>query len=123
MNFGKYSILTNKRHYLRDESNWWWEFKPITSADELRIVQFWNDGKDHTWVEAMWLELALSFGGTNIPADESKPVEEGGEPYILPSDNIDVRIEKLKEMPSRLVRELWDELGKVVQGWGPRKED
>ncbi|MEM4203776.1 MAG: hypothetical protein QXS54_06880, partial [Candidatus Methanomethylicaceae archaeon] len=117
------SILTNKRYHLQHEPNWWWEFKPITSYDELQIVQFWNDGVEHTWVEAMWLELALSFGGTNIPADESKPVEEGGEPYIKVEDSIETRIKKLKEMPSSLVRELWDELGKVIRGWGPRRED
>ena len=97
MKFGKYAILDEITHKFEQEPNWWWKIKPPTSGDELNMSKFFVqervvkgvDGtvKEYppTSLEIAYREIALTFGGTNIPADIEKPVEEGGKPVLKKS--------------------------------------
>lgn len=131
MKFGKYAILDEITHKFEQEPNWWWKIKPPTSGDELNMSKFFVqervvkgvDGtvKEYppTSLEIAYREIALTFGGTNIPADIEKPVEEGGKPVLKSDTDIEVIEALLKEMPHEMVLEIWDAIGDAVIGWGP----
>lgn len=125
--FGKYAILDISEHRFEMEPDWYWRFKPASSSAELAMSKFYDnmsrsvigaDGKPvfigPHWIEVMWREIALLFGGTNIP-------NEAGKPAL--SDNATIaEIENLlAAMPQGMVEELWKALGEAVSGWGPRQ--
>ena len=73
-----------------------------------------------TNAEIMHREIALTFGGTNIPLDE-KTVEEGGDPILKPSDSIETIEATLRKMPHPMLLEIWDAIAEAVPGWGPMR--
>lgn len=126
MNFGKYAILTGVNHTFSKEPEWSWTIKPVTTKEELAMTQFLNTervmvlpdgakiGRPATNLDVALEEIALTFGGTNIPDDK------GG--LLLKSD---ASMEEVKSvlltMPHEMVMELWDAIGEAIPNWGPAK--
>lgn len=124
--FGKYAVVNAAEYHFKDEPELFWKFKPATSMDELAMAQFYDntnrtltdrDGNPVVlgphWIEVMWREIALAFGGTNVQ-------NESG--VGLKNDASVDEIEKfLAEMPRDMVEEIWSALGEAVPGWGPVK--
>jgi hypothetical protein len=132
MKFGKYAILDNSKHFFDQEPDWYWEFRPVNSEDELRMAK-WVDANAVTveyegktlkappdWIQTAWQELMISFGGTNIPGDPGVPVSEGGAPILTPESSEDEILAELKDMPVEMLTELWTALGEAYPFWGPR---
>jgi hypothetical protein len=111
--FGKYAILSNSRHVMEKEPEWWWDFRPTTSRDELELLRFLENTPDASWIDVAWKELSLSFGGTNI-------TDENGQPILPPDATPDQVMGVLKEMPLEMVVEIWKALGEVHPLWGPK---
>jgi hypothetical protein len=123
--FGSYAILEGKKYDLEKEPDWFWEFKVVTSMDEVSYSQWQDenirevevDGKmiklNPMGFKAAWRELALSFLSTNIPGED-------GEPILSTGASIEEVEAALKIMPGDLVAELWKALQKVYPFWGPR---
>ena len=124
MNFGKYAILTPVVHTFEKEPQWSWTIKPVTTREELLLSQFLNAervavlpdgariGRPATNNDVMIEEVALTFGGTNIPDDKGNP--------ILKSDaSLDEVKALLLNMPQEMVVEIWKAVGEAVPGWGP----
>lgn len=133
--FGKYAILDGVTFNFEKEAGWWWKIKPATAGDHLNLRKFYSEGRiviapdgtrreyfPNLYEQAM-REIALTFGGTNIPLDDEKSVETGGDPIIRPDASIEMIEQVLKSMPSELVLEIWDHVGEAVPGWGPIKPD
>jgi hypothetical protein len=122
--FGKYAIVSSVEHHFSLEPDWYWTIKPITSGMELERSKFLMhnrsiqdvDGKRRelppTWLETAYREIALSFGGTNIPDEKDEPA--------LKPDALVADIEKfLREAPQALVWEIWVAIGESYSYWGP----
>jgi hypothetical protein len=68
-----------------------------------------------TWVEIAYREIALSFGGTNIPVSE-----KDNTPVLDDDAGINEVEVILKEMSTDLIAEIWKALGEANPLWGPR---
>lgn len=130
MNFGKYAIADGVTHNFEQEPSWWWKIKPITGKMELEMSKFLAHnriyvirGERHeqppTTLEIAFREIALSFGGTNIPKDVEKPVESGGEPFVSPDQSVELIEEAIGNMPREMVMEVWKAIGSAHPYWGP----
>jgi hypothetical protein len=131
MQFGKYAIIAPVAHNFENEPRWWWKTKPPTSGDELNMSKFLMQNRvltgpdgvkreyPPTNTEIMHREIALTFGGTNIPATD-KPVEEGGEAIIKVGDPVEIIEALLRQMPHGMVVEVWEALGEAIPDWGPQ---
>lgn len=130
MKLSGYSIIDDVTHNLNKAPQYWWKIKPSTSGDELAMQRFLlqnrsNIGPDGvrrefppTVIEVAYREIASVFKGTNIPKDENKPVEEGGEPILKENASIDEIEKVLMQMPHELVDELWDAITEANPSWG-----
>ncbi len=130
-NFGKYAIIDPVKHDFEKEPQWWWKIKPPTSGDELAMskylvqarVEVGIDGVRREYpptnTEIMHRELALTFAGTNIPAEDDQPVEDGGEPFIKADMSIEQIEARLRQMPHEMCVELWYAVAEACPGWGP----
>lgn len=133
MKFGKYAICDTITHTLEKEPLWFWKIDPPTSGDELAMSRFLIQNRIEmgpdgvrrelppTNTEICHREIALTFAGTNIPADMDAPVEDGGEPLVKDKATIEMIEASLRQMPHLLVLEIWDALGEAVIGWGPAR--
>jgi hypothetical protein len=128
MNFGKYAVLGAVTHHFELEPDWYWIVKPATSQDELEMAKFMSanryyttrDGVRHeqpaNWIEIEYREIALTFGGTNIPIDPERP--DSG-PILNDKAKL-LEIEAvLKSMPQEMVNEIWKAVGEANPTWGP----
>ena len=128
MKFGQYAILTDVKHVFEKEPNWIWMIKPPTARAELEVAKILATDKTRldldgtrvsqmpTTLEIAIREIAVTFGGTNIPTSESD------EAPILRRDSSLAEIESiLKEMPRLMILELWKAVGDACPGWGPAK--
>jgi hypothetical protein len=126
--FGKYAILSEVTHKFEKEPDWYWKIKPATSMDELQVAKLLSTEKftisadaervnlRPTTLEIAVREIAVLFGGTNIPTSETDPA-----PILKVGDSLD-RIESvLLRMPREMVQEIWAALGECTPNWGPRK--
>lgn len=126
-NFREYAIADSVTHNLSRKPEWWWKFHPPTTGDEIRLTKYLEtDRFDEngvaqpvTSIEIALREIALTFDGTNIPVDVEKPVEEGGEPILMPGSTVEMIEFVLSEMPNDLVIELWSAMKKAAPYWGP----
>ena len=127
-NFGKYAVVTDVRHEFKLEPGWWWMIKPPTAQDEMEVSKLLATDRSRmefdgtqirqmpTTLEIAIREIAVTFGGTNIPASETDSTP------VLKKDASWAEVEELlKQMPRALVLELWDAVGEAVPGWGPAK--
>ncbi len=124
MNFGKYAILTSVVHSFEKEPQWSWTIKPVTTKEELLLSQFLNTervavlpdgarvGRPATNNDVMLEEVALTFGGTNIP-------DENGNPVLKSDASLDEVKALLLKMPQEMVLEIWKAIGEAIPGWGP----
>lgn len=131
--FGSYAVITNIRFDFADESEYWWEIKPPTAGDELALTRYMNTGKSiytadggvetegsPSWLDILFYEIALLFGGTNIPADANKSVSDDGKPFISTKSTTAVIEAKLQSMPMEMISEIADQIAEHVPGWGPK---
>jgi hypothetical protein len=88
MQFGKYAIADDVTHDFEKEPQWHWKVRAVTTGMELAMSKFLNhrrlistpEGRAElppTSMEIAFREVALTFGGTNIPLLE-KPIPIGG---------------------------------------------
>ncbi len=124
MNFGKYAILTSVVHSFEKEPQWSWTIKPVTTKEELVLSQFLNTervavlpdgarvGRPATNNDVMIEEVALTFGGTNIP-------DENGNSVLKSDASLDEVKALLLKMPQEMVLEIWKAIGEAIPGWGP----
>ena len=131
--YGSYAILENIRFSFVDEPEYWWEITPPTAGDELALTRFMNTGKaiynpdggmetegSPSWLDVLIYEIALLFGGTNIPADPDQSVSGTGKPFISPKSSLSTIEAGLQTMPMDMVAEIADQIAKHVPGWGPK---
>lgn len=119
INFGQYAIIDGVTHNFEKEPSWWWKIKPVTAEMELSMSKFMNSSERRAPIEIAFREIALTFGGTNIPADPAKPVEEGGE-AVLKVGMVTEEIEGvIGLMPPDMLMEIWGAVGKSYPYWGP----
>ena len=126
--FGKYAILDKVKHVFEKEPQWWWMIKPPTAKDELAVARVLStdrsrielDGTRTTTLpmtlEVAMREVAVTFGGTNIPTSESDST-----PVLKEAATYEEVEEILKDMPREMLIELWIAVGDAIPGWGPRK--
>lgn len=131
--FGKYAVIDAVTHNFEQEPDLWWKINPPTSGDELAISKYLVSGRvvtdadgerreyPPTSTEIMHREVALLFGGTNIPLDPDKPVAEGGAPYIDAKMAVEIIEAKIRDMPHKMVIEIWEAIADAVPGWGPMR--
>jgi hypothetical protein len=128
--FGKYAIVDGTVHHFDQEPEWWWKIKPVTSGMELemskflahhRVIQARGERYElpPTNLEIAFREIALCFGGTNIPKDPDKKVEEGGEPYLEVGAETEAIEAALRCMPREMFMEIWKAVGEAYPYWGP----
>ena len=129
--FGSYAIVEPVTHHFDKEDKWWWKITPPTSGDELNISKFLISARTElgidgvrrdyppTNIEVAHREIALCFGGTNIPMDDEKPVEDGGDPIVKVGMHVEVIEAVLRSMPHEMVLEIWGALADAAPGWGP----
>ena len=126
--FGSYAILDNVKHEFVKEPTWYWMIKPPDSQAELAVSRLLSTDRSRmeadgtrvsmltTTLEVAMREVAVTFGGTNIPTSETDP---------KPVLNADASVEQvealLKEMPREMLLELWNAVGDACPGWGPAK--
>jgi hypothetical protein len=137
MKFGKYAVVEPVTYNFAKEPDWYWKFKPPTARDELNMQRFlWQrrnvvrpDGSREslpaTEMDVVFHQLGLTFGGTNIP--QYKLVDDEWVETDKPILQKDADVEEVKsvlgEMPTDLVKELWEALGEHVPNWGPVQDD
>jgi hypothetical protein len=122
MNFGKYAIVNTVTYKLQDEPDWFWKIKPFTTNAEIEVSKFLSSETEKSVgeftvrvpavsLELAVLEIALTFAGTNIPG-ESGP--------IIHSSATFEDVEKIvRNMPRKMVLELWEAVGEACPGHGP----
>ncbi|OHD20492.1 MAG: hypothetical protein A2Y38_06810 [Spirochaetes bacterium GWB1_59_5] len=132
VNFGAYAILEPVKYQFAKMPEWYWVIEPPTSRDELQMAKFYNApqitigpaGTSRpglpTWIETAHREIALTFGGTNIPLADVA-VEDGGEPLVKVGMSVDEIEAILGAMPQEIVSEIWAAIGAIVPTWGPYK--
>ena len=133
--FGSYAIIDPVTFNFKKEEKWWWKIKPATAGDELNLRKFYSEGRvaygpdgvrreyfPNAYEQAM-REIALSFGGTNIPLVDDEPVEEGGAPILKVGAGVEKIEAVLASMPTEMVMEIWDHVGQVIPNWGPIQID
>ena len=126
--FGKYAIVTDVKYNFKLEPDWYWMIRPPLAEDELQVSKLLAQDKTRmegdgtrvvqlpTTLEIAIREIAVTYGGTNIPTSENDPTP------VLKKDAAWEEVEELlKKMPRALVLELWDAVGEAVPGWGPAK--
>ena len=136
MNFGKYAVIQPVSFNFEEEPDWSWTFRPPTSKDELELQAFLLHSRSitvggrtethpPTMMEIAFEEIALTFGGTTIPKFRREDGEWVATDKPLLSDNASKQeIKKvLGEMPTEMVLEIWNQMGKLVPNWGPRNDD
>jgi hypothetical protein len=127
MKFGSYAIIDVVDHHFTKEPDWIWKIKPPTSGAELELAKFIHQNRVITGVDGIrrevppvnleiaHREVALTFGGTNIPDEEGKP--------ILKDDANVFEVEAvLRAMPHEMVMEIWKAVGDASVTWGPAKD-
>jgi len=136
LQFGNYAIITPITYHFEKEPEWYWIFKPPTARNELDLQKFMFQKRTRrtangveelpaTFMEVVMRQLALTFGGTNIPNykevdGEWIPIEE---PILKEGDRPEKIEEVLGAMPTDLVQELWEALGEHVPNWGAVKNN
>jgi hypothetical protein len=133
--FGEYAIIDEVKHQFAKMPDWYWSIKPPTSGDELAMSKFLVQNRTEigpdgirrelppTYTEIAYREIALCFGGTNIPAGgkKGKPVEEGGDPLLKENARVEQIEATLRKMPHEMVMEIWGAIADAVPGWGPQR--
>jgi len=136
MKFGNYAIVNAVTYNFEKEPDWYWKFKPPTAKDELILQQFLFQKRTRTVdgvseqlpatsMEIVFEQLALTFGGTNIPKYKQEGDEwvATDEPILTDSSDVGKIKQVLGEMPTDLVQELWIALGKHIPNWGPLQDN
>jgi hypothetical protein len=126
--FGKYAVLDKVKHVFEREPDWWWMIKPPTAADELAVARVLSTDRSRIeldgtrtvllpmTLEVAMREVAVTFGGTNIPMSDDDPT-----PILKEGASWEQVEEMLKFMPRDMLIELWIAVGEAVPGWGPAK--
>jgi hypothetical protein len=126
--FGQYAIIDPVKHVFEKEPTWYWLINAPTAKDELSVSRILAQDRSRvevdgtrtslfvTTLEVAMREVAVTFGGTNIPTSEKDP-----KPILKDDATIGQIEDVLKEMPRELLLELWRAVGKAVPGWGPAK--
>lgn len=126
--FGKYGIIEGDTLNFSEEPELWWKILPVTAGMELGLTRFIQEGNKiilngeehvvpHNNIEIACREVALTFGGTNIPesAGSDKPALKVGASLE--------EIEKfLATMPQGMFLEIWTQVGELYPFWGPAKK-
>lgn len=130
MKFGKYAIADDVTHHFEKEPDWYWKVKAVTSGMELSMSKFLNhrrlistpEGRAElppTSMEIAFREVALTFGGTNIPLDMNKTIEDGGAPLIEVDASVEQVENTLAMVPRDMFYEIWSAVGEAYPYWGP----
>jgi len=115
MKFGSYAILDNARHDFELEGDWYWDIKSPTVKDEISLAKFYSKTDLPMLIEVASMEVALSFGGTNI--------KDGKKALLADDASTEDILEVLGTMPSAMLHEIWVAVGKAVPIWGPRSAE
>ena len=125
MAFEEYAILDPIEHEFEKEPGKTWTIKPPTSKEEITLSRFYAEGRitfidgqrfTYPWsnIEIAIRQLAMLFGGTNIP------ISEKNKNPVLKQDADIAEVEAyLGTLSTPVIKELWAALGKAVPGWGP----
>ena len=125
MSFSNYAILTPVVHQLEKNPELTWSIRPPTTKDEIALSRFYTEGRitfmdgqrfTYPWsnIEIAIRQLAMLFGGTNIPKSE-----QDASPALTEKASIAEIENFLGNLPTEVIKELWAALGQVAPGWGP----
>ena len=128
--FGKYSIIDSTEYQFKEEPDWTWVVKPVTSGMELEMAKFMAhnriviiQGERHeqppTPLEVAFREIALTFESTTIPIDMDKPVSDGGKPILKDGASTTQVEQVLNQFPREMLMEVWRAVGQTYPYWGP----
>lgn len=126
--WAKYAVLDNSKHVLELTPEYYWEFRPVSTADEIRVQKeiagrtmiIGDRISGPTQMELAIIELASSFAGSNLPADSDDP-DAKVVPALKDKASFQEVYDYLCTLPVALVDELWRALGEVNPTWGPKK--
>lgn len=131
-NFGDYALMGAVTYNFEKAPGWYWKIKPVTSGIELEMSRFLYRNRDVEAngksqyipplnLEICHREIALLFGGTNIPEDAENPVEYGGKPILPEGANVEQVEAVLRQMPKEMVLEIWTAIARANPDgkWGP----
>jgi hypothetical protein len=128
--FGKYAIIDPVKHVFEKEPDWYWMINPVTAKGQLSVQRVLSQDRTRvevdgtrislyvTTLEVAMREVAVTFGGTNIPTSETDPA-----PILKKSASVEEVEAVLAEMPRGMLFELWKAVGKAVPGFGPATVD
>jgi len=116
INWGKYALISETKHNFKEEPEWWWAIKPVTSGMEIEYAKFLNASENLIGIEIAHRQIALTFGRTNIPRGD-KP----DEPILKEGATVDQVETMLNAMPPDMVMEIWNAVGDAYPFWGPAK--
>lgn len=126
--FGKYAIIDPVKHVFEQEPAWYWMIKPPDAAAELAVARVLVTDRSRletdgtrvsevtTTLEIAIKEVAVTFGGTNIPISETDPT-----PMIAEGASLAAVEAVVSRMPRAMVIEIWNAVGNACPGWGPAK--
>jgi hypothetical protein len=140
--FGKYAVMGDLTHHFELEPDWYWKIKPVTAGMELEMSKFLAhrriistvEGRAElppTALEIGFREIALTFGGTNVPKmiETNTPILVGeeadvvwvdsGDPILKADAKIEEIEKELREMPRSMLMEIWRAVGESYPYWGP----
>jgi hypothetical protein len=135
MKLAGYSIIDSVKHFLEKAPEYYWEIAPATAKHEMAMQKFLlqnrvivtADGTKRefppTVIEVAIREIALVFGGTNIPEEEGKETKDGGDPVVRANEPVEKVEAVLMSFPTDLIDELWIAVTAANPEWGtcPKK--
>jgi len=116
INWGKYALTGNKVHKFKEEPEWHWVIKPVTSGMEIEYAHWLNEAEGVIGIEIAHKQIALTFAGTNIPRGDKPEL-----PILQKDASIEEIEAMLGAMPPDMVMELWEAVGDAYPFWGPAR--
>lgn len=104
------------------DHTYFWRIKAPTFADERKLAALFGKRPVNTTWEIAADELALTFGGTNLPHGSSPTFDPNGEgfvPALKVGDDAETIKNFLNTIPTEVVRQIWEKIKEVAPNWGP----
>ncbi len=125
--FEEYAVIDPILHKFEKKPEWTWTIKPPTGKEEVALARFMATGRVvmegdkrivYSWspLEIAYREIALLFGGTNVPKSAEDP-----DPILTEKSSVQEIERFLQSIPVDAVMEIWKAIGDAVPFWGPAK--
>lgn len=112
INFGPYQKEPVTYHF-KEAPDLWWKINPPLAENYLEREKFLRNSPE--FMDIMLFEVSELFGGSNLSYKDGNPVF----PEYMPPAMIAV---KLGKSPFKFIYEIWLEIGRLYNDWGPADE-